>query len=187
MNATALLRALAPVLMLALVSCDKPMADKDAIFGVVHEHVHAFEKKDVETVMATIHPESPAYENTKEVLGQMFKSVDLKYELSDLRLESATPEEMKVGFRQKTTKTGGAGQFTDNIVEGIHTLRLDKGTWKIYKTLQLKITDLKGKPLFVSPEAAPSSPIEPAGQLPPATPPQRPAEPAPAPAAPPTP
>lgn len=178
MNAPALLRALTLTLTLALVSCDKPLADKEAIFGVVHEHVHAFEKKDVDTVMATIHPDSPAYEGTKAMVGVMFKSVDLKYELSDLRLESATPEEMKVGFKQKTTKTGGTGQFTDNIVEGIHTLRLDKGTWKIFKTLQLKITDLQGKPLFVSPEPAPSSPIEPAGNLPPATPPQTPAAPA---------
>ncbi len=187
MNAPALLRALTLACTLALVSCNKPMADKEAIFGVVHEHVHAFEKKDVETVMATIHPESPAYEGTKAMVGLMFKSVDLKYELSDLRLESATPEEMKVSFKQKTTKTGGSGQFTDNIVEGIHTLRRDQETWKIFKTLQLKITDLQGKPLFVSPEPAPSSPIEPAGNLPPATPPQTPAEAAPAPAVPPAP
>ena len=176
MNAPALLRALTLAFTLALVSCNKPMADKEAIFGVVHEHVHAFEKKDVETVMGT-----------KAMVGLMFKSVDLKYELSDLRLESATPEEMKVSFKQKTTKTGGSGQFTDNIVEGIHTLRRDQETWKIFKTLQLKITDLQGKPLFVSPEPAPSSPIEPAGKLPPATPPQTPAEAAPAPAVPPAP
>lgn len=187
MNAPALLRALTVALALALISCNKPMADKDAIFGVVHEHIHAFQKKDVETVMATIHPESPAYEATKAAVGEMFKTVDLKYELSDLHLESATPEEMKVSFKQKTTKIGGTGQFMDNIVEGVHTLRRDKETWKIFKTLQLKITDLQGKPLFVSPEPAPASPIEPAGQSPAATPPQTPAAPAPAPATPPAP
>ena len=173
MNAPALIRALTVALTLALISCNKPMADKDAIFGVVHEHVHAFEKKDVETVMATIHPESPAYDGTKAMVGEMFKTVDLKYELSDLRLESATPEEMKVSFKQKTTKIGGTGQFMDNLVEGVHTLRRDK--------------DLQGKPLFVSPEPAPASPIEPAGQAPAASPPQTPAAPAPAPATPPAP
>ena len=184
MNAPALIRALTLAFTLALISCNKPIADKETIFGVVHEHVHAFEKKDVATVMSTIHPDSPAYEGTKAMVEIMFKSVDLKYELSDLRLESATPEEIKVSFRQKTTKTGGTGQCLDNIVEGIHTLRQDGKTWKIFKTLQLKITDLDGKPLFASPANPQASPIEPAGQLPPPPPPPTPAEPAPEPPAP---
>ncbi len=164
----ALLRhALALGLALALFACDKPMADKAVLFGAIHENVHALEKKDVETVMATIHPDSPAYAGTKETVEEMFKSVDLKYTLSDLRIEEATPEEVKVSFTQKTEKVGERGQFFSNIVEGIHTLRPDKGTWKIYKTLQTKVTDLKGKPLFAADTPPPASPIPPAVQLPP--------------------
>ncbi len=187
MHATAFFRALALLLAITLVSCNKPVAEKDVIFGAIHEHVHAFEKKDVETVMATIHPQSPAYAGTQEVVEMMFQTVDLKYDLSDLRLENATPEEVKVSFKQKTVKLGGAAPFQDNIVEGIHTLRQDKGAWKIYKTIQLKVTDLQGKPLFVSPEPPPSSPIEPAGKLSPANPapPAPPAPPTPPAAAPP--
>ena len=169
----------AAALTLALVSCNKPVTDKAVFFGVIHENVHALEKKDVATVMATIHPQSPAFEGTKEAVEVMFKSVDLKYELSELRIVSATPEEVKVSFRQKTVKIGGEAQFQDNIVEGIHTLRPDQGTWKIHKTLQQKITDLQGRPLFAPTAPPPTSPIEPAGKLPPATPPQ-PAPPAPA-------
>ncbi|MCE9611854.1 MAG: hypothetical protein K8R23_16780 [Chthoniobacter sp.] len=167
MNASTLLRALALALAVALVSCSKPLADKDALFGVIHEHVHAFEKKDVETVMSTIHPGSPAFADTRTAVEFVFKNLDLKYELSDLKLVSITPEEVKISFVQKTTKTGGTGEFKDNIQEGIHTLRPDNGTWKIYKTLVLKLTDLQGKPLFL-PDAAPMPPIEPAGQVPPA-------------------
>ena len=170
MNSATLRRALTFGLTLALFACDKPIADKEVLFGVIHENVHALEKKDVETVMATIHPDSPAFAGTKDAVEEMFKSVDLKYTLSDLRIESATPEEVKVSFKQKTEKIGERGQFVSNIVEGIHTLRPDKGRWKIYKTLQTKVTDLYGKPLFAPSEPPPASPIPPAVSLPPGTP-----------------
>ena len=179
MNASTLLRALTFALALVLVSCSKPLADKDALFGVIHEHVHAFEKKDVTTVMATIHPASPAFEGTRDAVEFVFKNLDLKYELTDLKLVSATPEEVKVSFVQKTTKTGGTGEFKDNVQEGIHTLRPDQGTWKIYKTLVLKVSDLQGKPLFLPSAPAPTPPITPAGQVPPVTPPTPDAPPAP--------
>ena len=170
MNSATLRHALALGLTLALFACDKPIADKDVLFGAIHENVHALEKKDVETVMATIHPESPAFAGTRGAVEEMFKSVDLKYTLSDLRIESATLEEVKVSFKQKTEKLGERGQFESNIVEGIHTLRPDKGTWKIYKTLQTKVTDLNGKPLFAADAPPPISPIPPAVTLPPGAP-----------------
>ena len=170
MNPATLRHALALGMTLALFACDKPIANKDVIFGAIHENVHALEKKDVETVMATIHPDSPAFAGTKEAVEEMFRSVDLKYTLSDLLIESATPEEVKVSFKQKTEKLGERGEFVSNIVEGIHTLRPDKGTWKIYKTLQTKVTDLTGKPLFAADAPPPISPIPPAVTLPPGAP-----------------
>ena len=171
-------------LTLALSACHKPIADKAVIFGAIHENVHALEKKDVETVMATIHPQCPVYADTKAVVEEMFRSVDLKYTLSDLRVVSATPEEVKVSFTQKTEKLSGEAQFENNIVEGIHTLRPDKGTWKIYKTLQTKITDLKGKPLFAPDAPPPTSPILPEGQMPTTPVPPPPVQAVPAPATP---
>ena len=179
MNPAMLRHTLALGLALALFACDKPIANKDVLFGAIHENVHALEKKDVETVMATIHPESPSFAGTKEAVEQMFASVDLKYTLSDLRIETASPEEVKVSFKQKTEKVGERGEFMSNIVEGIHTLRPDKGTWKIYKTLQTKVTDLNGKPLFAADAPPPVSPIPPAVTLPPGTAPPTPATPAP--------
>jgi threonine dehydratase len=102
--------------------------------------------------------------------------VDVKYTLSDLRIISASPEEVKVSFVQRSEKVGGKGQFIDNIVEGIHTMRPNQGTWKIYKTLQTKVTDLRGKPLLepeppaVSPAATPApqppEPVAPASGTP---------------------
>ena len=166
MKFPAIRHALALGLAFALFACQKPIADKAVLFGAIHENVHALEKKDLETVMATIHPQSPAFGATRDAVSEMFAAVDLKYTLSDLRVVSASPEEVKVSFTQRTEKVGGKGQFVDNIVEGIHTLRPDKGTWKIFKTLQTKITDLNGKPLFSPDAPPPTSPIPPAGQEP---------------------
>ena len=173
-----LLPALSFVLMLS--ACDKKTPpDREQLFLAVHENLHALEKKDVETVMATIHPESPVFGSTREAIETMFKSVDLKFTITDLRLVSATPDEAKVSFVQKTQKVGGDAPFQDNIVEGIHILRPDKGTWKIYRTLQTKVTDLDGKSLAVpepEPQAAPAPPektppaSEPAPNAPPSEP-----------------
>ena len=181
MKSATLRRAFALGMTLALFACDKPIATKETLFGAIHENVHALEKKDVETVMATIHPDSPQFEGTREAVGEMFAKVDWKYTLSDLRIESATPEEVKVSYKQKMEKVGERGEFIDTIVEGIHTLRPDKGTWKIYKTLPTRVTDLKGKPLFVAEAPPVIAPTPPAVTLPPGT------EPLPAPPAPPVP
>ena len=177
MKSATLRRAFALGMTLALFACDKPIATKETLFGAIHENVHALEKKDVETVMATIHPDSPQFEGTREAVGEMFAKVDWKYTLSDLRIESATPEEVKVSYKQKMEKVGERGEFIDTIVEGIHTLRPDKGTWKIYKTLPTRVTDLKGKPLFVAeappviaptpPEPTPPAVVPPPGTEPP--------------------
>ncbi len=164
MTSALLRRTLALGLALALFACDKPKTE-EVIFGAIHENVHALEKKDVETVMATIHPDSPAYAGTREAVEAMFKMVDWKYTVSDLRIEEATPDEVKVSYKMRMEVVGEGSQFVSNIVEGVHTLRLDKGRWKIYKTLATKVTDLKGKPLF----AAEPAPLPPAEQLPPGT------------------
>lgn len=166
MKFPALPSALALGLTLIFSACNKPTASKEVIFGAIHENVHALEKKDIETVMATIHPDSPAFANTRAAVEEMFRSVDLKYTLSELRIESANPEEVKVSFKQQTEKTSERGRFENNIVEGIHTLRPDKKTWKIFRTLETKITNLQGKPLFASPAPPPASPIPPVDRLP---------------------
>ena len=173
-------------LALVFAGCEKsaPVPDSAVLFQVVQDNVHSMEKKDLDAVMATIHPQSPSYASMREVLGEMFKVLDLKFTLSDMKVVNASPDEAQVSFVQKTEKAGGTGDFRGNIVEGIHTLRPSNGKWKIYWTLQSKVTDLQGKPLNAAePSAAPATPPDPAAS--PAPVPA--AEPAPAPAVPPAP
>lgn len=171
------------VLLLAFVvsGCEKPQPppDKAVFFRTIEDNVHALEKKDLDAVMATIHPKAPSFASTREIVGEMFKALDLKCTLSDLQLVTASPEEARVSFTQKTEKTGGTGEFQNNIVKGVHILRPDEGKWKIFNTIQTSVTGLDGKPLGV-PEAAGAElvPAPPAPSAPPT------AEPSPAPAAP---
>jgi len=170
-------------LVLALGGCEKtPPPPADAVlFQAIQDNVTALEKKDVDGVMATIHPTSPSYESTREVVKQMFQMVDLKCTLTDMHVVTASADEAQVSFVQKTEKTGGEGQFQNNIVHGIHTLRLDNGKWKIFRTLQSSVTGPDGKPLG-APAAAADQEASPAPPAPDAT-----TAPAPAPAATPAP
>jgi len=160
-------------LLLPLIwgGCEKPAApapEKTVLFQVVEANVHAVEKKDTDAVMATIHPKAPSFASTRDIVSEMFKTLDLKCTLSDLQLVTASPEEARVSFTQKTEKTGGEGDFQNNIVKGVHILRPDDGKWKIFNTVQTSVTGLDGKPLG-APEA-PAAETAPASPAPAASP-----------------
>ncbi|HSI11796.1 MAG TPA: nuclear transport factor 2 family protein [Chthoniobacter sp.] len=150
------------VLLLAFVGsgCDKaqPPPDKAVLFKAIEDNVHALEKKDMDAVMATIHPKAPSFGSTREFVGELFKALDLKCDLSDLQVVTASPEEARVSFTQKTEKTGGTGEFQNNIEKGVHILRPDEGKWKIFNTIQISVTGLDGKPLGTT-EAAGAEPL----------------------------
>jgi hypothetical protein len=166
-------------LVFTLGACQKapPLPNEEVVFEGIRDNLRAMEKEDVDGVMATIHPQSEYYESTRAVVREMFEQVDVKYQLSDLKLVASTPEEAKVTFTQSMEKTGGPGEFRDNIVQGLHTLRLDQGKWKIYRTQNFKITGLDGQPLS-APPAAPeeSTPASATPAPPPPAPAEKPAQ-----------
>jgi hypothetical protein len=117
-----------------------PTPTEAELFATVQENIKALENKDADGVMATLHPAAPGFATSRNMLAEMFSSVDLKFTLSDLRVISASPQEARVGFVQKTEKVGGNSEFKDNTIEGFHVLRPDQGKWKIYTTVQTKGT-----------------------------------------------
>jgi len=120
----------------------KPMVDENAVFTSVKDNVNAMQNKDLEGVMATVHPDSPSFGSTREVLQDLFKKYDLRITLSDLKIVSATPEEVKVSFVQKTERLKGPVDLQSSVCDGVHTLRKDHGKWKIYNTLSGKAVAL---------------------------------------------
>lgn len=101
---------------------------------VVKENLRALNEGDTEALLATIHPESPVYENTVKIASQLsFKS--LNFHLDKCDVVSATPNEVRVAFQQTTThETDEIPDFRGNRVTGSHVLRHDGDQWKIWAT-----------------------------------------------------
>ncbi len=112
----------------------KPIVDENAVFSSIKDNLNAMQNNDTEGVMATIHLESPSYGSTREVLQDLFKKYDLRFTLTDLKVVSATPNEVQVSFVQKTERLKGPEDLQSSICDGVHTLRKDGGKWKIYNT-----------------------------------------------------
>lgn len=133
------------VLVCGLGACaPKPQLDEAAVFKTVEDNVRAMEHKDIDGVMATVHPKSSgASSEARAEIEGIFARYDLKYTLSDMKIVSETPEEVRVRFVQKTEKSGGDADFTDFIVEGVHSLRKDGDKWKLFDIVITKTTPVK--------------------------------------------
>jgi hypothetical protein len=123
----------------------KPIVDENAVLSAVKDNLKAMEKKDMDGVMATIHPDSPSYGSTKDVLLDLFKKYDLRFTLTGLEIVSATPEEVKVRFMQQTERLSGPEDLQSSRCEVVHTLRKDHGKWKIYNTYSGRAVPLDAK------------------------------------------
>ena len=92
--------------------------------------------------MDTLHPQSLNLAAARETFRQVFEKYDLKYELQDLKVAGAKSQQVKVSFVQRTRRAGGAEDFMDNAVEGVHTLKKDGDQWKIVDTAATRVSAL---------------------------------------------
>jgi len=90
-------------------------------------------EEDLEAVMTTVHPKSPSYPATESMAKQIFERYDLNYKIENIKVIEQNDKEAKVEFTQITTKIKGK-DFKNNKATGIHTLRKDGDSWKVYST-----------------------------------------------------
>jgi len=90
-------------------------------------------EEDLEAVMTTVHPKSPSYPATESMAKQIFERYDLNYKIENIKVIEQNDKEAKVEFTQITTKIKGK-DFKNNKTTGIHTLRKDGDSWKVYST-----------------------------------------------------
>ena len=90
-------------------------------------------EEDLEAVMTTVHPKSPSYPATETMAKQIFERYDLNYKIENIKVLEQNDKEAKVEFTQITTKIKGK-DFKNNKTTGIHTLRKDGNSWKVYST-----------------------------------------------------
>ena len=147
----------------ALVMCACRRAvnvDRETALEVVRRNSQFMQEEKIDEMMATLHPESPTFAQTRAIMEGLAKKFDLKCELTALEVVSATPDEVRVRFDQTTSKVKGEGGFPSSRVVGIHLLKKDGNAWKIYST-EVISTQVLGAPDETPEPSEPDEPTEP--------------------------
>lgn len=105
----------------------------------IDANVEFMNEENLDGVMSTIHPKSQSYKITENLVKKIFETYDLSYKIEKIKVIEQNDTEAKVEFVQLTTKIKGP-EFKNNRTYGIHTLKLDGDSWKIFST---EVTDLK--------------------------------------------
>lgn len=115
-----------------LISCSSKK-NYDTPETLVNANAEFMNQEDFDGVMSTIHPQSPSYEMTEKMVKKIFEVYDLNYKIESLKVLEQNDKEAKVEFIQVTTKLKGP-DFKNNKTTGVHTLKMDGDSWKIFST-----------------------------------------------------
>lgn len=145
-------------LLFLFASCGRiSQADEQAAVAVVRANLAAMEKGDLNAVMATIHPESPAYNNTPELVRGIIGQFKLHYELEHVGVEAVASDSIRVGFVQATYKLSGSDDFQDSRLSGLHVIKRHGKKWKIWFTQVRRVEPLEAS----VPEQKTEPPVKP--------------------------
>jgi PBP1b-binding outer membrane lipoprotein LpoB len=106
--------------------------------SLIKANAEYMNEEDLEGVMTTVHPKSPSYDGTEAMAKQIFDRYDLNYKIENIKVLEENDKEAKVEFTQVTTKIKGK-DFKNNKATGIHTLRKDGDSWKVYSTEMVNV------------------------------------------------
>jgi len=120
------------LLGLITISCSSEK-EYDTPESVIKANAAYMNEEDLAGVMTTVHPKSPSYPATESMAKQIFERFDLNYKIENIKVLEQNNKEAKVEFTQVTTKIKGK-DFKNNKATGIHTLRKDGKSWKVYST-----------------------------------------------------
>ena len=98
--------------------------------AMMEGQIEAMNKEDVDAYMATVDPDSPAFDPTKSQIKKLFDMYDLEATLNSFELVSTKDDEADVRTSITTKKVKGP-QFTDNKVTALHTVRNKSGKWVV--------------------------------------------------------
>ena len=120
---------------LAITACERvPKADREAAVETVRRNVRLLQEKKIDEMMETIHPQSAVFAKTRTSSAELAKEFDFKCELTSLEVLGKRKGDLRVRFEQITErKKGGVIEPKTRLI-GIHVLRKDGATWKIFDT-----------------------------------------------------
>lgn len=108
---------------------------------LIEKHYYYNDLEDVEAVLSTIDPTSPAYEQTGVILEQMYSAYDLQTEVQYAIVDLGEDEAI-VQTTQLTTRLSGP-EFQDNETTAQHLLVKVNGNWRIYSSKIIYVDYLK--------------------------------------------
>ena len=129
--------ALILLIILAVFACSSKKEYKTPE-SLINANAEYMNEEDLEGVMTTVHPKSPNYAATEAMAKQIFDRYDLNYKIENIKVLEENDKEAKVEFTQVTTKIKGK-DFKNNKATGIHTLRKDGDSWKVYSTEMVNV------------------------------------------------
>lgn len=109
--------------------------------SVIYANAKYMTEENLSGVMNTIHSASPAISATEHLVKELFEMYDLEYKVESVVIIEEMEDEAKVRFVQRTTKLNGP-EFRNNRLTGIHQLKKENGSWKIYNTISEKVDSL---------------------------------------------
>lgn len=122
----------------ALRAAERPSDAEIAAF--VAENLRATQSGDIDSIRATIHPDSVAQNTIAQALSAL-SAYKLKYEATSVSFIAMSGEYALVRVLQKTTRVAGP-DFLDNEIDGIWALRRDGEKWKYWTQMALKLRPL---------------------------------------------
>lgn len=126
------------ILLITFISCSNG-EDYYTPESVIEANAKYMNEEKFDEAMNTIHKDSPAYPATESMLKQLFDRYDLNYKVVSMKVTEETDLEAKIEFVQITSKLKGP-EFKNNKATGVHTLKKDGDSWKIYST---EMTDVQ--------------------------------------------
>ena len=126
------------ILLITFISCSNG-EDYYTPESVIEANAKYMNEEKFDEAMNTIHKDSPAYPATESMLKQLFERYDLNYKVVSMKVTEETDLEAKIEFVQITSKLKGP-EFKNNKATGVHTLKKDGDSWKIYST---EMTDVQ--------------------------------------------
>jgi len=102
--------------------------------GVVEENVRAYDARDTDAFVRTLHPQSPGYEATKAILSDQFREGDIKVTLVDYKYIGHDDEFAVARVKLKTMAPPGSTDFQSNVTDSVVLFHRDEfaRAWKLW-------------------------------------------------------
>ena len=126
------------IISLSIIGCSSK-EEYSTPESVIEANAKYMTQENLDEVMNTIYKDSPNYASTESMIKTLFDRYDLSYKINSMKVTEETQNEAQVQFVQETVKISGP-EFKNNRVTGIHTVKKDGDSWKIYST---QIKDVK--------------------------------------------